>query len=93
MSTIDQHAVAGSGALGGGVQRLDHREFADHGDVGDAHGLVGERGRGRADQPDRRRDAGFAQPRGVLESRLAERRGAAGEHRACDLGASRRSPW
>ena len=57
---------------GGGVVERHHRlELALERDVGEQHGLAGELGRRRPQQPDRRREAGGAEPRGVLEARLS----------------------
>ena len=56
-------------------------ELALERDVGQAHGVGGQIGRRRAQQPDGRRDAGGAQALGVLEARLAERLRAAGQQR------------
>ncbi len=70
----------------GGVLEGDHRlELALQRDVGELHGLAGQLRRRRAQQPDRRREASFPQPLGVLQARLAQRPCAAGQHRPAHL--------
>ena len=80
------HAVALARRAGGALEGEHRLELALQRDVDEAHGFGGQGRRGRAQQPDRGLDAGGAQARGVLEPRLAERLGAAGQHRAPDLG-------
>ena len=70
---------AGSG--GGVLQGDDRLERALQRDVRELHGLAGELGDRRAQQPDGRRKAGVPEALGVLEPRLAERLGPAGQHR------------
>ena len=82
------HAVAPA-CLGRGALEGQHRlELALERDVGQAHRVGGQRRRRRAQQPDGRLDAGVAQPRRVLEARLAERLRATGQQGAPDFGAA-----
>ncbi len=84
------NAVPAALPAAGLVKGYDRLELALQRDLGEAHGFGGEVGGRRPEQPDGRRDAGGSQPFGVLQTGLAERDGAAGQHRGAHFRAAAR---